>query len=99
MASQFQVEFVPLFEGIEAMETPHHTEIVQVAEHLTQRSAHAVAFGTEAPYLKALGMDTIILGPGNIAQAHQPNEFIALNQLQPMINILNQLIKHFCLST
>jgi acetylornithine deacetylase len=97
--SQLQVEFVPLFEGIEAMETPPHTEMVQIAEHLTQRSAHAVAFGTEAPYFKALGMDTIILGPGNIAQAHQPNEFIALNQLQPMINILTQLIKHFCLST
>ena len=97
--SQLQVEFVPLFEGIEAMETSPHTEIVQVAEHLTHHLAQAVAFGTEAPYLKALGMDTIILGPGNIAQAHQPNEFIALDQLQPTVNILTQLIKHFCLST
>lgn len=95
--SQLQVEFVPLFEGIEAMATPLHTEIVQVAEHLTHHSAQAAVFGTEAPFLKALGMDTIVLGPGNIAQAHQPNEFIALDQLQPMINILTQLIKRFCL--
>jgi acetylornithine deacetylase len=96
--NQLQVEFVPLFEGIEAMETSLHTEIVQIAEHLTHHSAQAVAFGTEAPFFKALGMDTIILGPGNIAQAHQPNEFIALDQLQPTISILTQLIKHFCLS-
>ncbi len=94
--SALSVEFISLFEGIEAMETSAQTELVQVAERLTQRPAQAVAFGTEAPYLKALGMETIILGPGNIAQAHQPNEFIALNQLQPTIDILTQLITYFC---
>ncbi len=88
----------PLFEGIAAMETSAQTEIVQVTERLTQQSAQAVAFGTEAPYLKSLGMETVILGPGDIAQAHQPNEFVALNQLQPTITILTQLIRHFCLT-
>jgi acetylornithine deacetylase len=92
------IEFVSLFEGIPAMETPAQTEIVQIAERLTKYTAGSLAFGTEAPYLKALGMDTIILGPGDIEQAHQPDEFIALNRLQPMIDILVQLIKHFCLS-
>jgi acetylornithine deacetylase len=95
--SGLKIEFVPLSEGTEAMETSAQTEIVQVAERLTKHTAAAVAFGTEAPYLKALGMDTIVLGPGDIAQAHQPDEFIALNRLQPMIDILTQLIRHFCL--
>ncbi|RKZ77004.1 MAG: acetylornithine deacetylase, partial [Candidatus Parabeggiatoa sp. nov. 1] len=94
--SGLAVEFVSLFEGIPAMETSAETEIVQVAERLTKHPAGAVAFGTEAPYLNALGMNTIVLGPGDIAQAHQPNEFIALNRLQPMIDLLTQLIRHFC---
>jgi acetylornithine deacetylase len=96
--SGLTVEFRHLFEGIAAMETPATAEIVQVAERLTGHSAGSVAFGTEAPYLRSLGIDTVILGPGNIAQAHQPNEFIEVEQLQPMIGILTQLIKHFCVS-
>jgi len=95
--SGLEIEFVPLSEGTPAMETSAQTEIVQVAERLTKHTASAVAFGTEAPYLTALGMDTIVLGPGDIAQAHQPDEFIALNRLQPMIDVLTQLIRHFCL--
>jgi len=90
------VEFRPLFEGIAAMETPPQAEIVQIAERLTHHSAQSVAFGTEAPYFKALGIDTLILGPGDIEQAHQPNEFIALERLSPMIEILTRLIRHFC---
>jgi len=97
--SGLEFEFVPLFEGIPAMETAANCEIVRFTEQLTQQTASAVAFGTEAPYLKALGMDTIILGPGDIAQAHQPNEFIAKSRLQPMVNILTQLIKKFCFTS
>jgi len=94
--SGLEIEFVPLFEGIPAYETPAKTDIVKIVEHLTKQTAGAVAFGTEAPYLQELGMETIILGPGDIEQAHQPNEFIALERLQPMINILTPLIKYFC---
>ncbi len=94
--SGLEIEFVSLFEGIPAMETPAQADIVQVAQDLTKHTAGAVAFGTEAPFLKALGMETIILGPGDIEQAHQPDEFIALDRLQPMIDILRQLIQHYC---
>ena len=37
------------------------------AEKLTGHAAEAVAFGTEAPYLQAMGMDVIVLGPGDVA--------------------------------
>ncbi len=97
--SGLKVEFVALFQGIEAIETPAEAEIVQIAERLTNYSAESVAFATEAPYLKDLGMDTIILGPGNIAQAHQPDEFITLKSLQPMIDILTQMIKQLTIPT
>jgi acetylornithine deacetylase len=97
--SGLKVEFVALFQGIEAIETPAEAEIVQIAERLTNYSAESVAFATEAPYLKDLGMDTIILGPGNIAQAHQPDEFITLKSLQPMIDILTQMIRQLTIPT
>jgi acetylornithine deacetylase len=95
--SGLTIEFISLFDGIAAAETPATAEIIQVAERLTGHNAQAVAFGTEAPFLNALGMNTLILGPGNIAQAHQPDEFIELNRLQPMIDILTQMIKYFCI--
>ena len=41
-----------------------------------------VAFGTEGGQFQEAGIPTVICGPGSIAQAHQPNEFIALSQLE-----------------
>ena len=90
-------ERTALFEGIPAMETPAASDIVRAGEQLTGHSAEAVAFGTEGPFLNDLGMQTIILGPGDIDQAHQPDEYLALERLDPMVTILRDLIKRFCL--
>jgi len=92
----FKIEFSPLFSGIEAMETSKHADIVKMTEKLTGYEAQSVAFGTEAPYLQQLGCETIILGAGDIDQAHQPDEFLASNRIQPMIDILTRLIAHYC---
>jgi len=89
--------FKSLFEGIPAMETPANARIVQLAEKLTGYSAEAVAFGTEAPYLGRLGMETVILGPGDIAQAHQPDEYIRLDRLAPTVDLLKSLIDTVCI--
>jgi acetylornithine deacetylase len=43
-----------------------------------------------------MGMETVILGPGDIAQAHQPDEYVSLERLQPMVTILKRLIHRFC---
>ena len=43
---------------------------------------HAVAYATEAGQFQGQGLQTIILGPGSIAQAHQPDEYIDIEQLQ-----------------
>ncbi len=91
------VNFEALFDGIPAMETPASAEIVQLTQRLTGHTPGAVAFGTEAPYLTQLGMDTIILGPGDIEQAHQPDEYLALNRLQPTIDLLQEVIKSVCI--
>lgn len=86
-----------LFDGIPPMETPSTAAIVRAAEELTGYTSECVAFGTEGPYFNAMSMETVILGPGDIAQAHQPDEYVALERLQPMVTILKQLIRRFCL--
>ncbi len=40
-----------------------------------------VAFGTEAGIFKAAGIPTVVCGPGSITQAHQPDEYVSLEQL------------------
>ena len=94
--SGLRLEMTPLFEGIPAMETPAGAAIVTACEHLTGHPAEAVAFATEGPYFSELGMETVILGPGDIAQAHQPDEFIALERIGPAVTILRELIRKFC---
>jgi acetylornithine deacetylase len=56
------------------------------AERLARRvtgdnGSHVVAYGTEGGQFQAVGWSTVICGPGDIAQAHQPNEFIAASQM------------------
>ena len=91
------IELKSLFSGIPAFETPADSELVKACEKLTGYAAGAVSFGTEAPFLQQLGMDTLIMGPGDIDQAHQPDEYMSLDQVQPAIDVLKQLITRFCM--
>ena len=86
-----------LIKPLQPFEQPADSELVKVAEQLTGHSSESVAFATEGPLLQQLGMETIVMGPGSIDQAHQPNEYMALNQVQPAVDLLKQLIGRFCL--
>ncbi|MEJ2390109.1 MAG: acetylornithine deacetylase [Gammaproteobacteria bacterium] len=94
--SGLQVSRLPLITGTEAMHTDSQADIVQQAETLTGYQAEAVAYCTEGPYLNQLGMQTIILGPGHIEQAHQPDEFLPMEQIQPTIDLITQMIQRYC---
>lgn len=89
--------FEVLFDGIEPLETPADAELVRLAEALTGSPAEAVVYGTEGPFLRALGMDVIILGPGSIDQAHQPDEFLRVAGLTRGVEVLRSLIRRFCI--
>jgi acetylornithine deacetylase len=91
------IELRSLIEDIEPFEQGAQSELVQLAEKLTGHSAEAVAFATEAPFLQQLGMETIVMGPGSIDRAHQPDEYLELEQIQPCIALLRQCISHYCL--
>ena len=92
-----ELDCSPLFEGTPAMETPATSEIVRCTEALTGYSATAVAFGTEGPYFNQMGIETVVLGPGDIDQAHQPDEYLEEARIEPTLDLLGKLIDRFCI--
>lgn len=79
-------------------EADKFSELTATCERLTGFEKQAVAFATEAPYLHQLGMDVLVMGPGNIDQAHQPNEYLECKQIQPTVKLLEQVISRYCFS-
>ena len=65
-------------------------------EALSGTRARTVAFGTEAPFFQALGMETVVFGAGSIDQAHQPDEYLDTAQIKPMEDALTTLIHRYC---
>jgi len=94
---QVQIELAPLYPSVPAFEQAADTELVRLAERLTGHRAEAVAFATEAPYLQQLGCETLVLGPGDIACAHQPDEYLDLARIEPTVRLLRGMIDHYCL--
>lgn len=94
---QVQIALNPITPTIEPFAGLEESKLVKACEKLTGYSAETVAFGTEAPFLSELGMDTVVLGPGDIDQAHQPDEFLALDRINPMVDLIRALIKKYCL--
>ena len=90
------LELVPLYPPVPALETTRDALLVQHLERISGRSPGTVAYGTEGPFFHALGMDTVIFGPGSIDQAHQPNEYLAHDQVNPAVNMIGSLIDQYC---
>ncbi|MGE0331551.1 MAG: acetylornithine deacetylase [Ramlibacter sp.] len=56
--------------------------VTRLAQRLSgEPGTTLVAFGTEAGLFKQSGIPTVVCGPGSINQAHQPDEFVSLEQL------------------
>ena len=58
-----------------------------------QNETFAVSYGTEAGLFDKVGCPSVICGPGDIAQAHKPNEFIAESELRACMDFLARLIE------
>ena len=59
-----------------------------------QNDTFAVSYGTEAGLFQEAGMPAVICGPGDILQAHKPNEFLALEQVGRCEGFMRRLVKH-----
>ncbi|KXF90625.1 acetylornithine deacetylase [Phaeobacter inhibens] len=58
---------------------------------------HVVSYGTEAGQFQEAGYSAVICGPGDIAQAHQPNEYIEVSQFNAGHRFMQQLIDRFAI--
>ncbi|MFO1436178.1 MAG: acetylornithine deacetylase [Gammaproteobacteria bacterium] len=95
--TDLSVEVSTLFDGVPPLNTDERARVVHIAEVLSGKIAGSVAFGTEGPYLQQMGVETVILGAGDIARAHQPNEFVPMADFAPMVKILRGMIEQFCI--
>lgn len=75
--------------------TDHH--LVPVIEQLVGSRTDVVNYCTEAPFIQEI-CPTLVLGPGSINQAHQPDEYLDTAFIEPTRKLLKQLVSHFCQS-
>ncbi len=78
-------------------ETAANSALVTLLEGLTAKSAGTVAFGTEAAQLTELGAEAVVLGPGNIREAHRTGEFVPVNELERCVEVLSSAVETFCM--
>ncbi len=79
-----------------ALDTAADAPIVTLAKQLAGRNDHAkVAFGTEAGlFVSMADVPSVVVGPGAIAQAHTPDEFVEMSQLEGCGDFVARLIAH-----
>lgn len=66
----------------------------ELAFALTGSNAvETVAYAAEGGIFQKVGMDTVVIGPGSISQAHQPDEFVAIEQLSSCLAFLDRLTR------
>jgi len=68
-----------------------------LARRLTgDNGRHVVSYGTEGSQFQTRGYSTVVCGPGDIAQAHQPDEFLSLEQLAAGEAFMDRLLDALC---
>lgn len=80
------------------MMTPEGSDIEKLALELTGHTAASAApYYTEGAIYNEAGIPTVICGPGDIDQAHRPNEYVTREQLEHGVPFLGRLIERACL--
>lgn len=79
------------YPGLQPLESP----ALKLVESLTaNRRREVVSFGTEAGHFQRAGIPAAVIGPGDIGQAHKPDEYIELEQLSQCLYFLDKLCAH-----
>ena len=81
------------FFGLPGLVPENMGKAEELARRLTGDNAtHVVSYGTEAGQFQERGYSAVVCGPGDIAQAHQPNEFITVDQFQQGEAFMHRLV-------
>ncbi|MFW2389156.1 MAG: acetylornithine deacetylase [Polyangiales bacterium] len=83
----------------DAFSGPSDADFSRTVETLCGCSAKSALFGTEAPYLAQLGLQTLVLGAGDIAVAHQPDEYVTMAAIDRATDLYANLIQRFCIES
>src|ERR1051326_1356768 len=77
-------------------ETSPDSPLIKLLENATGKASGTVAFGTEAAQMMALGSEAVVIGPGDIREAHRTGEFVPVDELERCAEILRQSITQLC---
>ncbi len=77
-------------------ETPADSPLISLMEEATGIEAGTVAFGTEAAQMMGLGSEAVVIGPGDIREAHRTGEFVPVEELQRCAEVLKLVITRLC---
>ena len=82
--------------GLPPLETDESAPVTTLAKRFAGRNDHAkVAYGTEAGLFTSIaGIPAVVVGPGDIEQAHKPDEWIALTELDRCNAFIARLLAH-----
>ncbi|EGR4207476.1 acetylornithine deacetylase [Vibrio cholerae] len=90
-----RIELVPLHDPIPGYECAHDHPFIHGISEICQQEAQTVNYCTEAPFLQQI-CPTLVLGPGSIDQAHQPDEFLAFEFIDPTVRVLSRAMQKYC---
>ncbi|MBP3142923.1 acetylornithine deacetylase [Aliivibrio fischeri] len=90
-----RIDITPLHEPIPGYECSADSPIVTSTADICGQDVETVNYCTEAPFLQDL-CPTLVLGPGSIEQAHQPDEYLAFSFIDPTISVLSKLMYKHC---
>ncbi|WP_238367640.1 acetylornithine deacetylase [Mesobacterium pallidum] len=88
-AASIETEVIGEVEGLEPMDDNEARALV--AELTGANTADVAPFGTEAGIFTRLGLSAVVCGPGSIDQAHKPDEYVSLDQLDRCLDMLEGL--------
>jgi acetylornithine deacetylase len=90
-----RIETVKHHPAVPPLDTPEHLSVVPLIKQLSgSDQLHTVAYAAEAGQFALGGFESVICGPGDIAQAHRANEFISIEQLEKGVGFVRRIIGH-----
>lgn len=90
----FAINHVPMHPAVPPLDTEENAPIVDLVKEISGNSeTGTVAYAAEAGQFSNAGFPAVICGPGDIAQAHRANEFVAVEQLEGCVEMIGRLAK------
>lgn len=88
-----------------ALDTPRESSVVRAVgnAHLfefgCESAIEGAHYGTDGSKLAAAGIETVVCGPGDIAQAHTGDEFVEIDQVEKAVRLYSRLLARWPLSS